>query len=48
MKDLVIISQKTGEVEKLTSSKSSSGVAGVRSVLNEAMDEVSESMESSS
>lgn len=45
---MVTISQKEREVKKLTSSKSSSGVAGVRSVLNEAMDDVSESMESSS
>jgi hypothetical protein len=47
-KDLVTISHKTRRMEKLTSSKSSSGVAGVLSVLNEAMDDVSESMESSS
>ena len=39
---------KTRGKKKLTSSKSSSGVAGVLSVLKEAMDDVSESMESSS
>ena len=47
-KENVTISEKMRKVKKPTSSKSSSGVAGVRSVLNEAMDDVSESMESSS
>lgn len=47
-KDLVTVSERNREGERLTSSRSSSGVAGVRSVLNEAMDDVSESMESSS
>lgn len=46
--DSATITHKRREVKQLTSSKSSSGVAGVRSVLNEAMDDVSESMESSS
>lgn len=42
------ILHRTRAKKKLTSSKSSSGVAGVLSVLKEAMDDVSESMESSS
>lgn len=46
--DSATITHKRRAVKQLTSSKSSSGVAGVRSVLNEAMDDVSESMESSS
>jgi hypothetical protein len=44
----VTISCRSREKAKLTSSRSSSGVAGVRSVLKEVMDDVSESMESSS